>query len=59
MKNNTATISGDIPIKVIKMFGYELSHPLSDIYKRSFAFGEYPDIWKLETVTPAPRKYPP
>ena len=59
MKNNTATISGDIPIRVVKMFGYELSYPLSDIYKRSCKFGEYPDIWKLETVTPAPKKYPP
>ena len=34
MKNNTATVMGDIPIKVIKMFGYELSFPLSNIYKR-------------------------
>ena len=59
MKNNTVTISGDIPIRVIKMFGYEPSYPLSDIYKRSCKFGEYPDIWKLETVTPAPKKYPP
>ena len=36
-----------------------MSYPLSDIYKRSCKFGEYPDIWKLETVTPAPKKYPP
>ena len=59
MKNNTATINGDIPIKLIKIFGHELSHPLSHIYKRCRDFGEYPDIWKLEIVTPAPKKYPP
>ena len=59
MKNNTATVVGDIPIRVIKMFGYELSFPLSDIYKRSCKNGEYPHIWKLETITPAPKKYPP
>jgi hypothetical protein len=41
------------------MFAYELSFPLSDVFKRSCKFGEYPDIWKLETVTPAPKVYPP
>ena len=59
MKSNSATVVGDIPIKVIKMFAYELSLPLSDVYKRSCKFGEYPDIWKMETVTPAPKVYPP
>ena len=59
MKNNTATVKGDIPVKVIKRFGYELSFPLSDIYKRCCKHGEYPHIWKIETITPAPKKYPP
>ena len=59
MKNNTATVPGDIPIRVVKQFGYELSFPLSDIYKRSSKYGEYPNIWKLETITPAPKQYPP
>ena len=59
MKNNTATVPGDVPIKIIKMFGYELSFPLSDIFKRGCKHGEYPHVWKLETVTPAPKKYPP
>ena len=58
MKNNTSTVIGDIPIKVIKMFGYELSEPLSNIFKRCCQLGEYPNIWKLETVTPAPTKFP-
>ena len=46
MKGNSATVMGDIPIKVIKAFGYELSFPLSNIYKRSVRSGEYPHIWK-------------
>ena len=45
MKNNSATIIGDIPIKVIKAFGYELSFPLSNIYKRGVKYGEYPNMW--------------
>ena len=59
MKSNSATVVGDIPIKVIKMFGFELSFPLSDIFKRSCKCGEYPDVWKIESVTPAPKVYPP
>ena len=41
------------------MFGYELSLLLSNIFIRCCRFGEYPNIWKLETVTPAPKQYPP
>lgn len=59
MKSNSATVHGDIPIKLIKKFGYEFSFPLSNIYKRSCKHGEYPVIWKVETVTPAPKCYPP
>ena len=40
------------------MFGYELSFPLSNIYKRGCKYGEYPHIW-IETITPAQKKYPP
>ena len=59
MKNNTSTVPGDIPIRLIKLFGYELSFPLSDIFKRSCKYGEFPHVWKLETITPAPKTYPP
>ena len=41
------------------MFAYELSFPLSDIFTRCCKAGEYPEIWKLETVTPVPKQYPP
>ena len=51
-------MKGDIPVKVIKKFAYELSFPLSNIFTRCCNAGEYPDIWKLETVTPVPKKYP-
>ena len=59
MRNNTATLKDDVPIKVIKMFSYEFSFPLSSIYKRCCRFGEYPNLWKFETITPAPKKFPP
>ena len=59
MKNGKSTVNGDIPIKIIKMFAYELSFPLSNIFVRCCKAGEYPNIWKLETVTPIPKRFPP
>ena len=58
-KKKIATIKGDIPMKVIQFCAEELSFPLTDIYTRAVMFGEYPNIYKLEVVTPAPKVYPP
>ena len=57
-KKKTSTVLGDVPMKVIKYCAEELSFPLSDIYTRAIIFGEYPDIYKLEIVTPVPKVYP-
>ena len=43
----------------IKFCAEELSFPLCDIYTRAVLFGEYPDIYKIEIVTPVPKVYPP
>ena len=40
------------------IFCYALSFPQLDIYVRPEKHGEYPDIYKLEMVTPAPKVYP-
>ena len=58
-KKKTATVIGDIPMTIIKFCAEELSFPLCDIYTRSVLYGEYPDIYKLEIVTPAAKVYPP
>ena len=43
----------------MKKFAFYLSYPLEDIFNRSITNGEYPDIWKLEIVTPTPKVFPP
>ena len=58
-KKKKATVVGDIPMKVIQFCVEELSFLLCDIYTRSVLHGEYPDIYKLEVVTPAAKVYPP
>ena len=50
MKLSSATVKGDIPGKIIKMFAHKLSFPLSDIFYRCFKAGEYPDLRKMETI---------
>ena len=59
MKTKASTITGDIPMKIIKEFGPELSTPITDIINRAISFGEYPDSWKIEMVTPVPKVHPP
>ena len=59
IKKKTSTTVGDIPMKVIKYCAEELSFPLSDLYARAIECGEYPNIYKIEIVTPAPKIYPP
>ena len=59
IKTNTSTVKGDLPAKMIKEFACELSEPLTNILNCMVERGEYPNIWKLEMVTPAPKVYPP
>ena len=58
-KAKRSTAPGDFPMKLIKEFNVFLCEPLSDIWKRCLSHGEYPDIWKLEIVTPIPKCFPP
>ena len=59
VKAKRSTALGDLPMKLIKEFDVFLAEPLSHIWKRCLAHGEYPDVWKLEIVTPMPKVYPP
>ena len=52
MKNKTTTVSGDIPMKLIKLCSEKLSYVLSDVYNSATIQGKYPNIWKLEIVYP-------
>ena len=59
MNKKAATIKNDIPIKLIKEFSVELSTPLAHIFNSCLENGLYPDIYKSESITPAPKKFPP
>ena len=44
---------------IIKEFAAELSEPLAHILNFGLNIGQYPLIWKFETITPVPKVYPP
>ena len=59
MKKNVSTVKGDLPMKIISEFADTFSLPLYHIINASLQQGKYPNIWKVETVTPVPKVFPP
>ena len=59
MNRNSATVPGDLPIKLISRFADELTLPLCHIINSCIRVGQYPRIWKTEIVTPVPKVHPP
>ena len=59
MNKKAAAVPGDLPIKIISEFCDELSRPLTHVINSCLTLGKYPDIWKVEYVTPVPKVLPP
>ena len=59
LDTNKATVPGDFPAKLSKLFAAYLAEPLTDIINTSIRRGEYPQLYKYEISTPVPKVYPP
>ena len=59
MNTNKSNVNGDIPAKLLKMFSEKLAKPVADLLNTAIKQGSWPDIFKLEIVTPIPKKFPP
>ena len=59
MNKKSACIKGDIPFKIIHFFSGKISKPLCNIFNTIFIDGKYPEMWKMEFITPVPKCYPP
>ena len=57
MSYKKSTVKDDIPMKLIKEFSVELSEPLENIFNHGLVHGQYPDIWKVQQITPVPEKF--
>ena len=58
IKTKKSTAPGDVPAKLIKAAADHLAFPLTDIINTAIRLGEWPDIYKIETITPVPKVRP-
>ena len=58
-KTNKAVPPGDIPPKIIKIFANQLAVPFCHILNVSLKTGTWSKLYKMETVTPVPKVFPP
>ena len=54
-KKTKTTLPIDIPYQLKKEFAPELTTPVTNIINGSLMYQVFPDIWKNEWVTPAPK----
>ena len=59
IKTKKSTAAGDIPAKLIKLSADHLAAPLADVINTGIRLGQWPDIYKIETITPVPKVHPP
>ena len=59
IKVNKSNAPGDIPAKILKEYADFLCVPITDMLNESIQSGQWPKIFKTETVTPAPKQFPP
>ena len=59
LKTKPSTPPGDIPAKLVKRFSEHFKIPLTHILNSCLKRGEWPDLWKVEAITPVPRVFPP
>ena len=59
MDTSKSNIKGDVPAKLLKQFAEQIAIPVADVINSSLKQGIWPNIFKLEIVTPVPKVYPP
>ena len=59
MDSNKSNVQNDVPAKVLKYVADQLAKPVADVINSSIRQGIWPDVLKLEIVTPVPKVFPP
>ena len=59
LKTKKSTVPGDMPAKLTKAAAEDVAVPLADVVNTSIRLGQWPNIYKIETITPAPKVQPP
>ena len=56
---NKSNVNADIPAKLLKLFSRHFVKPVTDLLNSAIKQGRWPAIFKMEIVTPVPKKFPP
>ena len=56
LKKTKSTLPGDLPDKLRKEASLFLAEPVTHIFNACLNQGVYPEPWKMESVTPVPKK---
>ena len=59
LDTNKSNVEGDVPAKKLKHFARQVAKPFSNIINASVRQGIWPNIFKVESVTPVPKVFPP
>ena len=59
MDTSKSDTKDDVPSKILKHFALQLGKPVTDVINTSIRQGCWPNIFKLEVVTPVPKQFPP
>ena len=58
MDGNKSNVNDDFPAKLLKQFSRYFAKPIKNLINCSIKQGKWPDIFKIEIVTPVPKEYP-
>ena len=58
MDGNKSNVNDDFPAKLLKQFSRYFAKPIQNLINSSIKQGKWPDIFKIEIVTPVPKEYP-
>ena len=58
LNTRKSNVVGDVPAMIFKKFSDKLVSPVTDVINASVLQGIWPDICKLEIVTPVPKEHP-
>ena len=59
LNQRKAGITGDLPVRILREFAYEICFPLTNVLNASFQSFDVPFQWKLAEVVPIPKCQPP
>ena len=59
LDSNKSNVKEDVPAKILKHFARQVAKPFCDILNAAVKQGRWPNIFKVEIVTPVPKVFPP